>query len=60
MTVELLLARCPEVEVLQRLARAYNISEPRFPKSRMIATHAAYCVRIQSGAYGVSRGHPVY
>ena len=32
MTIELLLARCPEVPALQRLAKVYKVEAPRFPK----------------------------
>ena len=32
MSVELHLAKCPEVKVLRDLAKVYNIKEPRFPK----------------------------
>jgi heterodisulfide reductase subunit A len=53
MTVELLLARCPEVEVLQRLARAYNISEPRFPKEQDDCILCGLCVRICQERMGV-------
>ncbi|GAK60873.1 ferredoxin [Candidatus Vecturithrix granuli] len=53
MTVELLLARCPEVEALQRLARAYKISEPRFPKEQDDCVLCGLCVRICQERMGV-------
>ena len=53
MTVELLLSRCPEVEALQRLARAYNISEPRFPKEQDDCILCGLCVRICQERMGV-------
>lgn len=31
MLLELLLARCPQVEVIRELAREYGVTEPRFP-----------------------------
>ena len=46
MTVELLLARCPETEVLQRLARLYKIEQPRFPKGDDDCILCGLCVRI--------------
>lgn len=46
MTVELLLARCPEAEVLQRLARVYKIQQPRFPQGNDDCILCGLCVRI--------------
>ncbi len=45
-TVELLLARCPEVKVLQNLAKAYKIKEVRFPQGDDDCILCGLCVRI--------------
>ena len=46
MTVELLLARCPEVKILQNLAKAYKIDTVRFPKGDDDCILCGLCVRI--------------
>ena len=46
LTVELLLSRCPESQVLQDLARDYGLEEPRFPKEKDDCILCGLCVRI--------------
>ncbi len=45
-TVELLLAKCPDAEVLNRLAKVYKIEEPRFPKGNDDCILCGLCIRI--------------
>ena len=45
MTVELLLSRCPEEEVLLNLAKEYGIGEPRFKKKDDNCIFCGLCVR---------------
>ena len=44
--VELLLARCPEVPLLQKMAAKYGIKELRFPKENDTCILCGLCVRI--------------
>ncbi|HKK91365.1 MAG TPA: FAD-dependent oxidoreductase [Desulfobacteraceae bacterium] len=44
--VEMLYARCPEVPLLQRLAKEYGIEEPRFPKLEDDCILCGLCVRM--------------
>ncbi|MHC4914746.1 MAG: FAD-dependent oxidoreductase, partial [Planctomycetota bacterium] len=53
MTLELLLSRCPEVELLQKLAAEYNVAQPRFPKRRDDCILCGLCVRICKERMGV-------
>lgn len=46
MTVELLLARCPDVKILQNLAKVYKIDDVRFPKEDDDCILCGLCVRI--------------
>jgi heterodisulfide reductase subunit A len=46
LTVELLLSKCPEAEVLHRLARVYKIKHPRFKKEDDDCILCGLCVRI--------------
>jgi heterodisulfide reductase subunit A len=43
--VELLLARCPQVPLLQELAKQYGIQEPRFEKENDTCILCGLCVR---------------
>jgi heterodisulfide reductase subunit A2 len=43
--VELLLSRCPEVPLLQEMAKQYDIEEPRFPKENDTCILCGLCVR---------------
>jgi heterodisulfide reductase subunit A len=54
--VELLLARCPEVPILQKLASRYGIKEPRFPKENDTCILCGLCVRTceRMGANAIS------
>ena len=54
--VELLLARCPEVPILQKLAARYGIKEPRFPKENDTCILCGLCVRVceRMGANAIS------
>jgi heterodisulfide reductase subunit A len=54
--VELLLARCPEVPILQKLAARYGIKEPRFPKENDTCILCGLCVRAceKMGANAIS------
>ena len=53
MTIELLLARCPEVEPLQRLAKAYGVKQARFPKEQDDCILCGLCVRVCRERMGV-------
>jgi len=44
--VELLLARCPEVEAIKELAAEMGITEPRFPKKNEDCILCGLCVRV--------------
>ncbi|MCK5345073.1 MAG: (2Fe-2S)-binding protein, partial [Candidatus Heimdallarchaeota archaeon] len=46
MTVELLLSRCPEEELLINLAKEYKIGEPRFKKKDDNCIFCGLCVRM--------------
>ncbi len=54
--VELLLARCPEVPLLQKLAAEYGIEEPRFEKENDTCILCGLCVRVceKMGANAIS------
>ena len=54
--VELLLARCPEVPLLQNLAAQYGIEEPRFEKENDTCILCGLCVRTceKMGANAIS------
>ncbi len=45
-TSELLLARCPDSEVIQRIAAGYGVTEPRFSKKNDDCIYCGLCVRI--------------
>jgi heterodisulfide reductase subunit A len=53
MTLELLLSRCPQVEVLQTLARQYGVETPRFPPEKDDCILCGLCVRICRERMGV-------
>ena len=53
MTIELLLARCPEVDALQRLAKAYGVRHTRFPKEKDDCILCGLCVRVCRERMGV-------
>ena len=53
MTIELLLARCPEVDALQRLAKAYGVKQARFPKEQDDCILCGLCVRVCRERMGV-------
>ena len=53
MTIELLLARCPEVPALQRLAKVYQVETPRFPKEQDDCILCGLCVRVCRERMGV-------
>lgn len=44
--VEMLYARCPDVPLLQKLAKDYGIKEPRFPKQNDDCILCGLCVRM--------------
>ncbi len=46
MIIELLLSRCPEEEVLLKLAKEYGIAEPRFKKKDESCILCGLCVRM--------------
>ena len=54
--VELLLARCPDVPILQDLAKQYGIEEPRFEKESDTCILCGLCVRTceRMGASAIS------
>jgi len=54
--VELLLARCPEVPLLQEMAEKYGIQEPRFEKENDTCILCGLCVRTceKMGANAIS------
>jgi len=53
MTVELLLARCPEVESLRTLAKAYDLKDSRFPREKDDCILCGLCVRVCRERMGV-------
>ena len=53
MTIELLLARCPEVPALQRLAKVYKVESPRFPIEKDDCILCGLCVRVCRERMGV-------
>ncbi len=54
--VEMLLARCPEVPLLQKMAEKYGIDEPRFSKESDTCILCGLCTRIceRMGANAIS------
>jgi len=54
MSVELLLARCPKVEVIQNLAKDFGIEKPRFKLEDDDCILCGLCVRICEERMGVS------
>jgi heterodisulfide reductase subunit A len=54
MIVELLLARCPNVKVIQDLAREYGIEQPRFPQETDDCILCGLCTRMCEERMGVS------
>ena len=44
--VEMLLARCPDVQIIQDLAKTYDITEPRFKKEDDDCILCGLCIRI--------------
>ena len=54
MLCELLLARCPESEVIQGLARQYGIEEPRFELKGDKCIHCGLCTRVCAERMGRS------
>ncbi|MDY6953951.1 MAG: 2Fe-2S iron-sulfur cluster-binding protein, partial [Thermodesulfobacteriota bacterium] len=54
MIVELLLARCPGVKVLQDLAREYGIEQPRFTQEADDCILCGLCTRMCEERMGVS------
>ncbi|MBI9106015.1 MAG: FAD-dependent oxidoreductase [Spirochaetales bacterium] len=53
MTIELLLARCPEVEFIKDLALKYGVHDPRFPLDHDDCLLCGLCVRICNERMGV-------
>ena len=53
MIIELLLARCPDVPVLQELARQYGVEESRFGKGDEKCILCGLCVRVCEEIVGV-------
>ena len=51
--IELLLARCPEVEVVQELARQMGVQETRFPKKNEDCILCGLCARVCQERMGV-------
>ncbi|MBN1762765.1 MAG: Coenzyme F420 hydrogenase/dehydrogenase, beta subunit C-terminal domain [Methanomicrobia archaeon] len=54
MLIELLLARCPTVEILQDLAKEYGVEKPRFTKEDETCILCGLCTRICDERVGVS------
>ncbi len=52
--IELLLARCPEVPVLQELAQEYDLRAPRFPQGDDTCILCGLCTRVCEERMGVS------
>jgi len=52
--LELLLARCPEVPVIQELAREYGVTETRFEKTYQNCIVCGLCARICSEVVGAN------
>ena len=53
MTIELLMARCPEVDALRTLARAYGVTDSRFPGEKDDCILCGLCVRVCRERMGV-------
>jgi coenzyme F420 hydrogenase subunit beta len=54
MLIEMMLARCPEVNVIRDLAKEYGVGEPRFPKGNESCILCGLCTRICEERVGVS------
>lgn len=52
MIIELLLARCPEVEILKRFAKEYEVRKVRFKKENDDCILCGLCVRVCSEVVG--------
>ena len=52
--IELLLARCPEVDVIKKLARSYGIARPRFRLDQQTCILCGLCVRVCKEIIGAS------
>ena len=54
--IEMLLARCPEVPAIQKLAKSYGIDEPRFKKDTDTCILCGLCTRVceKMGAKAIS------
>jgi len=50
--LELLLARCPEVPVIQELAREYGVEDTRFPKLYQGCIGCGLCIRVCNEVVG--------
>jgi NADH dehydrogenase/NADH:ubiquinone oxidoreductase subunit G len=54
MILELLLAKCPDVKIIQKLAKSYDIARPRFQLGNHTCILCGLCVRVCKEVIGVS------
>jgi glycine cleavage system H lipoate-binding protein/ferredoxin len=54
MIIELLLARCPDSQALQGLAKEYGVGEPRFSKKNESCILCGLCVRVCNEVVGAN------
>jgi len=54
LTLELLLARCPNVLIIQTLARQYGVTDPRFAKEDSDCILCGQCIRVCKERMGVA------
>lgn len=54
MMLELLLARCPDVEIIKDLAKSYGIDKPRFKSENQTCVLCGLCLRVCKEIIGAS------
>ena len=54
MLLELLLAKCPDVEIIKSMAKSYGIDEPRFKLENKECILCGLCVRVCKDVIGAS------
>jgi heterodisulfide reductase subunit A len=54
MILELLLAKCPDIEIIKTLAKSYDIDKPRFKLEKQTCILCGLCVRVCKEIIGAS------
>ena len=54
MILELLLARCPDAEIINNLAQSYDVDDPRFKPENQTCILCGLCVRVCKEIMGIS------